>query len=92
MKSYEEHYMAALLYERDEVREAKKLIFNYTIRYPAKFSLLSGIEYTFGIKLEGDIAVPAVAKIVPSPHTTIAVLLADISNPEDNTTYSEGAH
>ncbi|KAK5701169.1 hypothetical protein LTR17_022825 [Elasticomyces elasticus] len=52
MKSYEEHYMAALLYERDEVREAKKLIFNYTIRYPAKFSLLSGIEYTIGIKLK----------------------------------------
>ncbi|KAK3627619.1 hypothetical protein LTR56_012701 [Elasticomyces elasticus] len=90
MKSYEEHYMAALLYERDEVREAKKLIFNYTIRYLAKFSLLSGIEYTIGIKLKGDIAVQGVAKIIPSPHTTIAVLLADISNPEDNTTYFEG--
>ncbi|KAK5696436.1 hypothetical protein LTR97_007737 [Elasticomyces elasticus] len=73
IKSHEESYMAALLYERDEVREAKKLIFNYTTRSPAEFSLLSGS----GIKPKRDIGGQGVAKIVQSPHTTIAVLLAD---------------
>ncbi|KAK5683803.1 hypothetical protein LTS10_003666 [Elasticomyces elasticus] len=82
--------MAALLYEWDEVRKARGMMFYYTVKYPAKPFLLSAIKYTVSIKLKSESAVPGVAKIVPSLYLTIAVLLARIPKYEDSDTFLQG--
>ncbi|KAK5745877.1 hypothetical protein LTR17_001006 [Elasticomyces elasticus] len=81
------HFMGALLFERDEVRRAKQLLFNHSIKYPAKPMTLSDEVYTICIKLKGNITLSGVGKIVPSPHAAISVLLAGKSNPDDCDTF-----
>ncbi|KAK5701164.1 hypothetical protein LTR17_022820 [Elasticomyces elasticus] len=90
MNAYEDHFMGALLFERDEVRRAKQLIFSHSISYPAKLMTLSHGVYTICIKLKGDITPSGVGKIVPSPHSAISVLLAGKSDPDDCDTFFQG--
>ncbi|KAK3617885.1 hypothetical protein LTR22_026570 [Elasticomyces elasticus] len=76
--------------ERDEVRRCRKALFNLKIRHPSKFMHIARKQYLISVKLKGDMNLPNVGKIMPSPNSSILVLLASVSVAGDPANHLHG--
>lgn len=82
---YEYHFMAALLYERNERDRLKKLQYGFDVAYPARFQQLAGgdSDWVVDVKLRGDSSTFGGSSIRPAPGTEVKLYVKNQSISHD---------
>ncbi|KAK3721980.1 Helicase MOV-10 [Vermiconidia calcicola] len=87
-KAYSTHYIAALLYDRDETIRQQEEIFSFDRSYPAFAQHLHGNHWNISIRLAGDESStsPSCVKIIPSARSKISLYHVEMSVPTEPAT------